>query len=138
MTGRPIGSYEYTPEELKKEVETYFAKCDATLVVNSAGCSIPKPKTISGLRKWLRVGKNYINQKRREPDFSGIIEQIYDEIEEDVQYNASLGFTNSTIAVRNLAANFGWAEKTEVEQKTEMKVLFSELSDEELEKLISE
>ena len=78
------------------------------------------------------VGKNYFNQKKKEPLFSGIIEQIYDEIENDVEFKASLGFTNPTIASRNLSANFDWKDKAEVEQTTNMNLSFNEMSDEEL------
>lgn len=138
--GRPIWSYEYTPDELLKEAQEYFNHCDKEYIENSQGKLITYPKTLSGLRKWLRVGINYINQKAKEPSFSWIIQQIYDEIEEDVQLKASMWFTNPTIAVRNLSANFNWKDKIETENTNRNTVeLTWELkhkSDEELTKAL--
>jgi hypothetical protein len=45
---------------------------------------------MSGLRKWLRVGKNWISDKAKDESFSGIIAQIYDEVEEDVYDKATM------------------------------------------------
>lgn len=112
---RPFWTYEYTPEELLVEAQAYFTHCEKEFIENAQGKLITHPKTLSWLRKWLRVGINYINQKVKEKSYSWIIQTIYDEVEEDVQLKASLGFTNPTIAVRNLSANFNWRDKTETE-----------------------
>ena len=137
---RPIGLYEYTPEELLKESKLYFEHCDKEFVENSQGKLISYPKTMSWLRKWLRIGKNLVSAMRSQEGFSGIIWQIYDEIEEDVQLKASLWFTNPQIAVRNLSANFDWRDKSEVISSVTVsaKVDTSQMTSSELDRHIKE
>ena len=125
---RPFGSYAYTPEELLKESKEYFLYCDnMDNAIDVDGRKRKIPKSIAWLASWLWVAKSYLSNKSKEVNYSEMIEYIRQEIEEDVSKGAMVWMYNPTIAAKNLAANFDWKDKTEIEQKTE--VTINNLSD---------
>ena len=96
-----------------EETMKYFKHCETTIIENSYWKKISKPKTISWLAKWLWVGKNYLREKLKNESFSGMLDYVYTNIENEIEVNALLGLINPTIASKNLSANFDWKDKTE-------------------------
>lgn len=122
---RPFWTYKYTPEELLKEAKEYFAYCDNpdNAIKNQYNAVIRKPKSIAWLASWLWVAKSYLSNKSKEPDYSEMIEYIRQEIENDIAEWAMVWLYNSTIAVKNLSANFDWKDKSEVDQNNTWKMI---------------
>lgn len=110
--GRPE---KYSPEELYQKAQEYFKHCDETILETSYWKKISKPKTLSWLCLWLKVSKDYISEKIKNDRFSEIIKLIRLEVENDIEMSAMLWFINTTIASKNLSANFDWKDKTEVD-----------------------
>ena len=112
---RPFWTYKYTPEEILAESMKYFEYCDSQKVVNWYGKEVWKPKTLTWLAKWLWVAKDYISEKLKDPNYSEMIKYIRNEVENDIEEKAMLWVYNSTIASKNLSANFDWKDKSEVD-----------------------
>lgn len=119
--GRPE---KYSPEELEVKAKEYFKHCNETMLETSYWKKIPKPKTLSWLCLWLWVSKDYISEKVKSERFSELIKIIRLEVENDIEMSAMLWFINTTIASKNLSANFDWREKSEVDNNNTWEIIF--------------
>ena len=114
----------YSPEELEIKAKEYFNHCNETMLETSYWKKIPKPKTLSWLCLWLKVSKDYISEKVKSERFSELIKIIRLEVENDIEMSAMLWFINTTIASKNLSANFDWKEKSEVDSNNTWEIIF--------------
>ena len=128
---RPLWSWKYTPEEIYEEAQKFFEYCNETILETSYWKKIKKPKTLSWLCLWLKVSKDYISEKAKDPNFSELIKLIRLEVENDIEISAMLWFINTTIAAKNLSANFDWREKSEVDNTNKNVDLNDTLTDEQ-------
>jgi len=131
----------YSPEELEIKAKEYFKHCNETILETSYWKKIPKPKTLSWLCLWLWVSKDYISEKVKSERFSELIKIIRLEVENDIEISAMLWYINTTIASKNLSANFDWKEKSEVDNNINWKLEVNstkDLTTEELLRLASE
>lgn len=119
---RPFWTYKYTPEELLEESMKYFKYCETTKVINWYWKEIQKPKTLTWLASWLWTGKNYISDLLKNPDYTGMIQYIRNQVEQDIEEWAMIWAYNATIASKNLSANFNWVDKSET--KTDWTITF--------------
>lgn len=113
---RPFWTYKYTPEEILKESMEYFSHCENTKVINGYWKEIQKPKTLTWLASWLWVAKDYISEKLKDPNYSETIKGIRMNVENDIEEWILTWVYNSTSWIFNLKNNFGWVDKTEVDQ----------------------
>lgn len=84
----------------------YFKLCDET----------KRPKTLSWLCIYLWISKDYISEKSKSEDYSETIKQIRNIVENDVEEWILTSKYNPTAWIFNLKNNFGWKDKTEVDQ----------------------
>lgn len=123
---RPFWTYKYSPEEILDEAMKYFKHCDDTKVMNWYWKEVWKPKTLTWLAKWLWVAKDYISEKLKDESYSEMIKYIRSVVENDIEEKAMLWVYNSTIASKNLSANFNWVDKSEVKSDWTMTFVIKE------------
>lgn len=121
--GRPL--LFQTPEDLKKACDKYFARCDEK----------GKPYTIVGLAEGLGTTRETLSEYRERPEFVDILEEARGKCETWLVEQAILNKTSGPFTQFVLKNAHGYKDKTEVENKTEMKVDFKNLPDDELAKL---
>ena len=112
---RPFWTSYFSPDELFEEAMKYFQHCDDTKVMNWYWKEVWKPKTLTWLAKWLWVAKDYISEKLKDESYSEMIKYIRSVVENDIEEKAMLWVYNSTIASKNLSANFNWVDKSQVD-----------------------
>jgi hypothetical protein len=78
------------------------------------------------------------NRWREHETITGLLGAIHDLCEVNTYESASKGTTSATMAKMNLSTHYGWADKTETEDKTENKEDYSKLSTDELKRRIEE
>lgn len=122
--GRPL-KYK-TAEQLETAIDDYFDWCDnrmASVYVKEVGDNVqisnPAPYTMSGLAYKLGVDRNTILSYARNDDFSALIKSARLRIENDVETRLMEG-KNQAGAIFNLKNNFGWVDKSEVDNKHEI------------------
>lgn len=122
-TGRP---YKYTPKELINKSLEYFNYLDdpKNYIDKGIGWKIPRPKTLSWLCMYLWVSKDYISEKEKDNQFSETIKAIRLIVENNIEEWILLNIYNPTSWIFNLKNNFGWKDKTEVENT--IKVLWED------------
>lgn len=111
------------PEKVQQIIDDYFAECDNTLIVkqhpHSKGITrvkSPTPYTMAGLARALGISRETLNQYKKEEPFSDIIMRARDRVHESNVSLALLGCHDSRIAALNLASNFGYQTKEQVDQ----------------------
>jgi hypothetical protein len=107
------------PKELEAKIEEYFAKAGE------------KP-TITGLALHLDCEIETIKDYSEKDEFSAPIKRAYLRVQNG--YENRMYETGPTGAIFALK-NFGWKDKTEVEQKTDLTIDFDKLTDAELAKI---
>jgi hypothetical protein len=112
-----------TPDELQKDIESYFDACDAntkTELVLGKWREIPHPEpyTIEGLAVHLKCDpqtlKNYQKEKGYEP-FFGIIKDARNKIAHSMIKMALMYDTHASFTQFLLKNHFGFVDKQEVE-----------------------
>lgn len=106
-TGRPR-KYERV-EDMEEVINEYFKKCD----------SAEMPYTVSGLALALGMTRETLLRYEEKDIFSDTIKRAKQKIEEYVETRLFVSGI-ATGVIFNLKNNFGWKDKTEVEQSGEM------------------
>lgn len=122
--GRPLKFK--SVEELQEKIQAYFDYCDerVDVVPTKDGKLIevpnPRPYTVSGLAYFLgTTRRTLIDYEQREDEFSHTIRAAKGKIEAFVEESLWTPKIASGVMF-NLKNNFGWVEKTELEQNTKM------------------
>lgn len=118
----PIKKKKYTDKDLfKAKVEDYFNKCDKTVIkkqVVTRGEIIivetPKPYTMAGLAYHLDIERQTLNNYKSRETYFDIIMHARKRIEEANISLAMVGCHDSKIAALNLASNYGYAVKQDL------------------------
>ena len=115
--GRPM---KYTIEEFNTKVAEYFNMCDSTeigikVITNEISVPYYKPYTITGLCLYLDISRETLNNYEAIPEFLDTIKKAKNKIENYVEENSLMGRLNPTVSIFNLKNNFGWKDKTEVD-----------------------
>ncbi len=118
--GRPV-LYK-TAEELQVIIDEYFDYCDnrAKKIINKDGQEYmiidPAPYTMSGLARRLGMDRDTLLRYSKKEEFYGTIREARDKVQEDVE-NRMMETKNEKGAMFSLKNNFGWKDKSEVEEK---------------------
>lgn len=119
--GRPV-LYK-TKEEAKKIIDDYFDWCDnrtKTIYDNKTGNEVvinwPAPYTMSGLARRLGMSRETLVQYGKKEEFSDTITCARERVQEDIEVRL-METRNEKGAIFNLTNNFGWKNKSEVEEK---------------------
>ena len=112
-----------TPEALQDAIDAYFAACDAKIITKQVvqkgeivKVPTPTPYTMAGLAVALEVDRKTIINYGRKEEFFHIIAHARRRVEADNIEKAIVGCYDSRIAALNLASNYGYADRQEVEQ----------------------
>jgi phage-related protein len=97
-------------EELESMIDSYFIECDQS----------KKPYSITGLAVWLDTSRETLINYEERPEFFDTIKRAKVKCENWVEEGALMNRINATSAIFNLKNNYGWKDKTEVEQKTDI------------------
>lgn len=142
-TGNPVGrplKYK-TVKELQAAIDEYFDYCDNRVKQvhskegESYGISDPEPYTMAGLAFALDLSRQALMEYSHKDEFGDAIKKARQKVEKDVERRLMEGKA-TTGAIFNLKNNFGWKDKTEVENSGEIRHKFEEMSDDELERAI--
>lgn len=116
-TGRPL---KFKNEaELKKAVDAYFADCVAK----------EKPKTMCGLALALGVDRRTLVNYSNNEEFFLTIKEARQIVEEQNEEMLVTGRGNATGIIFNLKNNFGWVDKSEVDNRVVLKQALVEFGD---------
>lgn len=122
--GRPMKFK--TRLELIAAIQEYFDYCDnrvRSMFVKDLGDNVsiadPAPYTMSGLARFLGVDRDTLLRYSKKDEFYGTIVAAKAKIEEDVETRLMEGKASSG-AVFSLKNNFGWVDKSEVDNKHEL------------------
>lgn len=116
--GRPM--LYSSEEELRKVINEYFDWCDNRIkeIHTKEGEVIaithPAPYTMSGLARRLGMSRETLVQYGRKEQFSDTIKDARSRVQEDIE-NRLMETSNQAGAIFNLKNNFGWKDKSEVE-----------------------
>lgn len=103
-------------KEMQIKIDKYFKYCDSKTEILSDGKYKYKPYTISGLCLYLNITRETLNAYSKLDEYSDTIKQAKNKIENWLEENSLIGLTNPTVSMFNLKNNFGWKDRTEVEQ----------------------
>lgn len=106
--GRPL-KFE-SVEALEEMISGYFLDCDQN----------KRPYTITGLAIWLDTSRETLINYEERPEFFDTIKRAKVKCENYVEEGALMNRINATSAIFNLKNNYGWKDKTEVDQKTDI------------------
>ncbi len=116
--GRPL-IYE-DPEQLKEAIDEYFAHCDARIqqVYDKKSGSVieiinPEPYTMAGLAYSLGIDRRTLLDYSNKEAFYSHVKKGRDKVQLDVERRLMEG--QATGAIFNLKNNFGYVDKTEVD-----------------------
>jgi hypothetical protein len=125
--GRPL-KYK-TPQGMQKIIDEYFDYCDNRLKQvhskegESYAISNPEPYTMSGLAYALDMDrKSLLNYSNRD-EFLPTIKKARARIEQDVERRMSDKDTFTPGLIFNAKNNFGWDDKTLVEQSGAIQII---------------
>jgi len=136
--GRPLKFK--SPEELQKKIDAYFEHCDNTIIKIqhpfSKGITTvktSKPYDIAGLASFLDTNRQtLLNYQAQEPYFD-VISRAKERIEADIVAKSMLGIYNPKIAALNLASNYNYSEKQDIDVKKTLEIT---MSDDDLDRAI--
>lgn len=113
-----------TLKELQTVIDEYFDYCDNRLVqgydnkTNEQFAYIsPAPYTMSGLARRIGLSRQALCEYSHREEYGDAIMRAREKVEEDVE-NRLMETRNEKGAMFNLKNNFGWKEKTEVDQSS--------------------
>lgn len=122
--GRPLKFK--TNKLLEEAVQDYFDYCDNRMVsvyVKDLGDSIqvanPAPYTMTGLARALGLSRQALMEYSGREQFGDTIRRARQRVEEYAETMLYEG-KNATGVIFNLKNNFGWVDKSEVDQKHEI------------------
>lgn len=102
--GRPLKFK--SVDELQRKIDAYFRQMDAE----------KRPCTVSGLAVALETSRKVLVEYEDKEEFSNTIKNAKVKIENWIEENSIMGKTNPAVSIFNLKNNFGWKDKTEVDQ----------------------
>lgn len=115
-----------TVKALKEAIQDYFDYCDNRVVnvyVKDAGENIPvsnpAPYTMSGLAYTLGISRQTLLDYSNRDEYLDTIKMARMRIEQDVETRLMEGKAVAG-AIFNLKNNFGWVDKSEIDNKHEM------------------
>lgn len=111
-----------TSEELENKVNEYFDWCDSqekVITFDKGMKIIYKPYTISGLCLHLGICRDTLCEYEKKEKFSDTIKKAKQRVENWIEEHSLSGDINPTVSIFNLKNNFGWKDKTEVDNKTD-------------------
>lgn len=117
--GRPM-KYK-TDKELSETIDDYFDHCDNRLkeIHTKEGEVVainhPEPYTVSGLAYYLGVDRETLLNYSKNDMFFGTIKAAKQRVQMDVERRL-METSNQAGAIFNLKNNFGWKDKSEVDQ----------------------
>jgi len=106
--GRPL-KFE-SVEQLESMIEEYFTYCDLE----------KKPYSVTGLAIWLDTSRETLINYEERPEFFDAVKRAKLRCENYVEEGALTNKINATSAIFNLKNNYGWVDKKEVDQKTDI------------------
>ena len=106
-------------EEMDTKINEYFQYCDEFLYTDRSGKIIKKPYTVSGLCVYLDICRETLNDYSKNPVFSDTIKKARLKIESFLEENSLNGSLNSAVSIFNLKNNFGWTDKTQVDNNVD-------------------
>ena len=122
MVGRPR-KYN-TPEEMQEAIDAYFEECD------EQENHVPLLGEIAYKLGFASRQSLYDYLQREE--FSYIISRIKLKCENELNQAALQGKANPAIAKLNLATNYGYSDKNQVEHSGQTEIVYLDKQDEEL------
>lgn len=125
--GRPLAFKSVA--ELEAKIADYFDYCDHRIqqVYSPKSESVievinPAPYTMSGLASHLGVDRDTILNYSKKTEYFGTVKAAREKVHADVE--TRLMEKNATGAIFNLKNNFGWKDKTEIDQNVTGDVKF--------------
>lgn len=126
----------YTSEdELKRIIDEYFDYCDNRIqrVYSAKSDGVieiidPAPYTMSGLARALDMSRDTLVEYSKKDQFSDTIRRARNRVHEDVERRLMEGKAQ-TGAIFNLKNNFGWKDKSEVDQNIRLPKPLADVSD---------
>lgn len=100
-----------SPKELENLIEVYFLSLEDP---DKPGVYL-RPPTITGLALALGTNRETLCNYEKRDEFFDTIKEAKSRCEQWVEENAMLGKANATFSIFNLKNNYGWKDKTEVE-----------------------
>lgn len=120
--GRPK-KYE-TQDQLSKKIDDYFNMCDKTIMSDKT--LITKPYTISGLCLYLDICRDTLCEYEKQAEFSDTIKKAKQRVESYIEEHSLTGELNPTVCIFNLKNNFGWKDRTEVDNNVNANINITE------------
>ncbi len=124
--GRPL--LFKTVKELEDVIDEYFKFCDARVTevyVPALGENVtvakPAPYTMSGLARRLGISRQALSEYSQRELFGDTIKKARDRVQEDIETRL-LETSNQAGAIFNLKNNFGWKDKSEVDQNVNLPI----------------
>jgi len=112
--------------DLIASIQEYFEFCDnrsTSIYVKELGDNVsianPAPYTMSGLARFLGVDRGTILSYSKHDEFYSTIKAAKAKVEEDIETRLLEG-KNQAGAIFNLKNNFGWVDKTEIDNRHEI------------------
>ena len=109
-------------EELKVKIDEYFQWCDDRAkkcwdekLQKEYMISDPAPYTMSGLARRLGISRQSLINYKNKDEFLDTIKEAREKVHEDVETRL-MGTRNERGAIFNLKNNFGWKDKSEIDQ----------------------
>lgn len=112
MAGRPLKFK--TPEELEEKINEYFSKCEAK----------GERPFISELAYYLDTTRETLSDYREKDAYSDSIKKAKQRCEIELEKNLIEGKVNPTGTIFNLKNNYGWRDRTEVENEHKGEMTF--------------
>ena len=105
---------------LKQKIDSYFVMCDIGTIIKDVAFGkeriIYKPYTITGLCVYLDITRETLNEYSKQVEHSDTIKRARLKIEQWVEEHSLTGDVNPAAAIFNLKNNFGWVDKSEIQQ----------------------
>ena len=136
--GRPMKFK--TAKELQAAIDDYFDYCDNrikqvhTKEGGSFAVSNPEPYTMAGLAYALGMSRQALINYAKKDEFVDAIKAARQRVEADVERRMNDKETFTPGLIFNAKNNFGWKDKTEIQQETTHR--FEGMTDEQLEAAI--
>lgn len=124
MAGRPLKFKSI--QELQERIDSYFDECDKTIIKrikNKSGdliYEVTKPYTITGLAEYLETNRETLCNYEEKEEYFDTIKNAKAKIEACYEERALLGDNNPVVSIFTLKNNFGWKDKSEVENLGQM------------------
>lgn len=115
--GRPLKFS--TPEEMQEKIDAYFAECEVK----------EKPKTMCGLALALGIDRKTLCNYSNKDEFFHTIKEARQIVEGQNEEMLISGKGSATGIIFNLKNNFGWVDKSEVDNNVAIRKVQIEFDD---------